>query len=46
MLFTNLPLVSWTNGTIMIGVFVVVVVGLIATLLLLINSGSKTKEKE
>jgi len=46
MLFTNLPLVSWTNGTIMIGVFVVVVVGLIATLLLLINSGGKTKEKE
>jgi hypothetical protein len=46
MLFTNLPLVSWTNGTIMIGVFVVVVIGLIATLLLLINSGGKIKEKE
>lgn len=46
MLFTNLPLVSWTNGTIMIGVFAFVVVGLIVTLLLLINSGSKPKEKE
>ncbi len=46
MLFTNLPLVSWTNGTIMIGVFVAVVIGLIATLLLLINSGGKIKKKE
>jgi len=46
MLFTNLPLVSWTNGTIMIGVFVAVVIGLIAILLLLINSGGKIKKKE
>ncbi len=37
----NLPLVSWTNGTIMIGVFALVVIGLVVALLLLVNSGSK-----
>ena len=45
MLGLNLPLVSWTNGTIMIGVFALVCVGLVATLLLLINSGSKKSDK-
>ena len=40
----NLPLVSWTNGTIMIGIFALVCVGLVVTLLLLINSGSKSKK--
>lgn len=39
----NLPLVSWTNGTIMIGVFALVCVGLVIALLLLVNSGSKSK---
>ena len=40
----NLPLVSWTNGTIMIGIFALVCVGLIVTLLLLVFSGrQKTK---
>ena len=39
MLFTNLPIVSWTNGTIMIGVFTFIVVVLILAVLLLINSG-------
>jgi Mg2+ and Co2+ transporter CorA len=39
----NLPLVSWTNGTIMIGVFALVCVGLVTALLLLVNSGKKTK---
>lgn len=39
----NLPLVSWTNGTIMIGVFALVCIGLVVALLLLINSGSKSK---
>jgi hypothetical protein len=34
----NIPLVSWVNGTIMIGVFVVVVIGLVAAVFLLMNS--------
>ena len=37
----NIPLVSWTNGTIMIVIFGFVCVGLVATLLILINSGKK-----
>lgn len=41
----NLPLVSWTNGTIMIGVFALVCVGLVVALLLLVNSGSKKTDK-
>jgi len=45
MIGLNLPVVSWTNGTIMIGVFAVVCVGLVATLLLLIKSGSKKPDK-
>jgi hypothetical protein len=39
----NLPLVSWTNGTIMIGVFALVCIGLVIALLLLVNSGKKAK---
>jgi hypothetical protein len=39
--FLNLPLVSWTNCTIMIGVFVLVVIGLIAAIFLLMNSDKK-----
>ncbi len=41
----NLPLVSWTNGTIMIGIFALVCIGLVVALLLLINSGSKKSDK-
>ena len=41
--FLNIPLVSWTNGTIMIGVFAIVVVGLIAAVVLLMNSDKKIK---
>ncbi|MFC4268187.1 hypothetical protein [Polaribacter marinivivus] len=37
----NLPLVSWANGTVMIGVFVLVVVGLILAVYLLMNSDKK-----
>lgn len=37
----NLPLVSWTNGTIMIAIFTLVCIGLVATLLILIGTGSK-----
>lgn len=43
MLIKNLPLVSWTNGTVMIAVFGLVTIGLVVALLLLINSG-KTKK--
>jgi Mg2+ and Co2+ transporter CorA len=33
--FLNFPLVSWVNGTIMIGVFVLVVIGLVVAIFLL-----------
>lgn len=38
------PLVSWTNGTIMIGVFALVVVGLVVAVFLLMNSDKKAKK--
>ncbi len=41
--FLNIPLVSWTNGTIMIGVFALVVIGLIAAIFLLMNSDKPKK---
>lgn len=41
--FLNLPLVSWANGTVMIGVFVLVVIGLVAAVLLLMNSDKPKK---
>lgn len=41
MSFLNLPFVSWANGTVMIGVFVLVVVGLVAAVFLLMNSDQK-----
>ncbi len=37
----NIPLVSWTNGTIMIGVFALVVIGLVVAVFLLMNSDKK-----
>ncbi|WP_299670621.1 hypothetical protein [uncultured Polaribacter sp.] len=43
MRFLNVPIVSWTNGTIMIGVFLIVIIGLVVTVLLLMNS-DKPKE--
>lgn len=43
MKFINLPLVSWVNGTIMIGVFVVVVVGLVVAVYLLMSTDKKAK---
>jgi hypothetical protein len=39
----NLPLVSWINGTIMIGVFALVVVGLVVAVFLLMNSDQSKK---
>ena len=41
----NLPLVSWTNGTIMIGIFALVCIGLVAALLLLVFGGAKKEDK-
>lgn len=41
--FLNLPLVSWANGIVMIGVFVLVVIGLVAAVLLLMNSDKPKK---
>ncbi|WP_281499724.1 hypothetical protein [Allomuricauda sp. SCSIO 64092] len=37
----TLPLVSWDNGILMIGVFALVVVLLIAAVFMLMNSGKK-----
>ena len=45
MQLVSLPLVSWTNGTIMIAIFGLVCLGLITALLILINGGKKKKEK-
>lgn len=36
-----LPLVNWSNGIIMIGVFALVVIVLVAVLVSLMNSGKK-----
>ena len=41
--FINIPQVSWINGTIMIGVFALVVVGLVVAVYLLMNSDKKSK---
>jgi hypothetical protein len=44
MLAECIPLVSWSNGVLMIGVFALVVVALIVALLLMMNSGKKSKK--
>jgi hypothetical protein len=44
--FLNIPLVSWLNGTIVIGVFVLVVVGLVAAVFMLMNTDKKAKDKQ
>lgn len=41
-----IPLVNWSNGVIMIGVFALVVVILVAVMFSLINSESKTDETD
>ena len=38
----NIILVAWDNGILMIGVFVLVVIVLIAAVMLLVNSSKKT----
>ncbi|WP_394420424.1 hypothetical protein [Tenacibaculum mesophilum] len=37
----NIPMVSWTNGTIMMVIFGLVCIGLITALLILVNGGKK-----
>lgn len=44
MMINNLPLVSWGSGVVMIAVFVLVCIGLTATVLALIMGGSKKKK--
>ena len=41
MILQYLPLVNWSNGIIMISVFGAVCVGLVTTVLMLMNSGNK-----
>lgn len=43
MSFLNLLLVSWVNGTIMIGVFTLVVIGLLIAVYLLMSTDKKAK---
>ncbi|WP_274704105.1 hypothetical protein [Polaribacter marinus] len=42
--FLNTPLVSWVNGTIMIGIFALVVVGLVVAVYLLMSNDKAKKE--
>jgi hypothetical protein len=44
MSFLTLPQVSWINGTIMIGIFALVVVGLVIAVFLLMNNDKKPKK--
>lgn len=41
--YLNLPLVSWVNGTIMIGIFAAVVIGLVVAVYLLMSTDKKAK---
>lgn len=43
MTFTSLPLVSWSNGAFMIGVFALVCVILVAAILILVMGGNGKK---
>jgi hypothetical protein len=44
MSFLTLPQVSWINGTIMIGIFALVVVGLVIAVFLLMKNDKKPKK--
>lgn len=44
MITESIPLVSWGNGTLMIGVFALVVVILVVAILIMVNSGDTTKK--
>ncbi|MDO6674031.1 hypothetical protein Q4517_00520 [Tenacibaculum sp. 1_MG-2023] len=37
----NIPMVSWTNGTIMMVIFGLVCIGLVTALLIFVNGGKK-----
>jgi len=39
----TLPLFSWLNGTVMIGIFVLVVIGLVAAVFMLMNNDKPKK---
>ncbi|WP_262502740.1 hypothetical protein [Polaribacter tangerinus] len=39
--YTNIPLVSWVNGTVMIGIFALVVIGLVIAVYLLMTTDKK-----
>ncbi|WP_302849581.1 hypothetical protein [Polaribacter sp. L3A8] len=41
--FLNIPQVSWVNGTVMIGVFALVVIGLVVAVYLLMTTDKKAK---
>ena len=43
-MFSITPLVSWTNGTILIGVFALVSIGLIAAVMLLMSTDKKKEQ--
>lgn len=45
MILANIPLVDWTNGIVMIGVFALVVVILVAVMFNLMNSDKKKSEE-
>ena len=42
-MYCTLPLVDWSNGYIMIGVFILVVIALVTALVVFMNSGKKDK---
>lgn len=44
MMISKIPLVDWSNGVIMIGVFALVCIILIGLLIYFINTGSKKNE--
>jgi len=43
MIMNIIPLVKWDNGILMIGVFALVVVLLVGAVIVMINSGSSSK---
>jgi hypothetical protein len=40
-MLNTIPLVSWTNGTILIGVFALVCIGLVGAVMLLMSTDKK-----
>lgn len=40
----TMPLVSWTTGTVLIGIFALVCIGLVAVIFLLMSTDKKKKE--